>query len=167
MRRDIRISVAPGGPRLTFAVSFTYTDRLKAQAVVQALVTRFADENVYIQREAKATGGSEELQLIASRIAALEQRAGIPPSQVTYIGSANADALEVLDPPNLPVNPIYPNRGVIAAIGFVAGFVLALIIAIFRRRFQPAAPLPASLNPSPIFIRANDASAMAPHPKAS
>jgi len=36
------------------------------------------------------------------------------------------------------VNPIYPNRGVIAAIGFVAGFVLALIIAIFRRRFQPA-----------------------------
>ena len=152
MRKSIRITMAnSGGP--AFSISFVYPDPLKAQATMQALVTRFEDENLATQSQSKRTGGSEELQLIAqleSRIAALEQHAGIAASQepgpvLTYIRSANANTLEVLDPPSLPVNPIYPNRGVIAAIGFIAGFVLAIIIAIFRRRFHPAAPLPASL----------------------
>jgi protein tyrosine kinase modulator len=54
MRNDIKITMSAnlsernGGS--TFTVSFTYPSRLKAQATVQALITRFNDENTNEQR---------------------------------------------------------------------------------------------------------------------
>ncbi|MGD1072582.1 MAG: hypothetical protein ABSB15_20855 [Bryobacteraceae bacterium] len=54
MRSDIRISISQaniernGGS--TFEISFTYPSRLKAQATVQALITKFEDESTNSQR---------------------------------------------------------------------------------------------------------------------
>ena len=51
--------------------------------------------------------------------------------------------LDVLDPPSLPIKPARPNHSLIALDGFGAGFLLALLIAIFRRRLRPAKSCPA------------------------
>jgi uncharacterized protein involved in exopolysaccharide biosynthesis len=56
----------------------------------------------------------------------------------------DAIGLAVVDPASLPTRPIYPDRYMFMATGFSAGLFLAIVIAIFRRPFQPAAPLPAS-----------------------
>jgi uncharacterized protein involved in exopolysaccharide biosynthesis len=53
MRRDITISIGPATERRgasTFAIRFQYNNRLKAMNTVQALVTRFIDENTNTQR---------------------------------------------------------------------------------------------------------------------
>jgi uncharacterized protein involved in exopolysaccharide biosynthesis len=161
MRRNIQISLATtGGPPALFRISFTYHDRLKAQATVQALASRFAEENNLherLQNLARLPGLSEERTLIAqleSRIATLEQRAGIAPSpalssaltapEAAGFGN-NATSVEVIDPPGLPTEPICPKRSAFAATGFGVGFVVALIFAISRRRFRSTAPIPASL----------------------
>jgi uncharacterized protein involved in exopolysaccharide biosynthesis len=47
--------------------------------------------------------------------------------------------IEMIDMPVRPYKPIYPNRALIAAIGFAAGFLLAAAISIFRRRPQSGA----------------------------
>lgn len=116
---------------------------------MQALINRFVEENRRIGMENSLQPvPSEERQLIAqlqSRIAALERHAGIAPPHSPDSAVAPLETLEVLDPPSLPVNPIRPKRSVFASDGFVAGLVLAIVIAIFRRRFLPCAPLPASI----------------------
>jgi uncharacterized protein involved in exopolysaccharide biosynthesis len=54
MRKDIHITMSQvtvernGGS--TFSISFTYPSRIKAQATVQALITKFSDENTTSQR---------------------------------------------------------------------------------------------------------------------
>lgn len=149
MRRDIRIAMAPNNTG-AFTISFTYPDRLKAQATVQELITRFYRENrtIGVENPFRPPVPSEERQLIAqleSRIAALEHRVGIAPSHAPGTAVAPLETFEVLDPPSLPVNPLYPKRSMFASTGFVAGFALAIVITIFRRRFQPAAALPASI----------------------
>jgi uncharacterized protein involved in exopolysaccharide biosynthesis len=40
---------------------------------------------------------------------------------------------EVVDPPNLPATPVYPNRLNIAVLGTVAGILLGLAASRFRR----------------------------------
>ena len=47
--------------------------------------------------------------------------------------------IDMIDMPVRPYKPIYPNRALIAAIGFAAGFLLAAAISIFRRRPQSGA----------------------------
>ena len=42
-------------------------------------------------------------------------------------------ATEVLDPPNLPATPVYPNRLNLAVLGTVAGILLGLTASRFRR----------------------------------
>jgi hypothetical protein len=79
-------------------------------------------------------------------VALLEKRLGIPSAApepgdqlaVAYMGVN----LEVIDPPSLPLRPAKPNRWMIMADGFGAGFAVALVIALFRRR-PPPMPLPA------------------------
>jgi polysaccharide chain length determinant protein (PEP-CTERM system associated) len=50
--RIVPLSEGGGGRRFAsaFAVSFSYTDRYKAQAVVRELVTKFTEQNVTVQR---------------------------------------------------------------------------------------------------------------------
>jgi capsular polysaccharide biosynthesis protein len=50
--------------------------------------------------------------------------------------------LSVLDPPSLPAKAVFPDRWIFMALGFGAGAVAAVLIAIFRRRTPPM-PLPA------------------------
>jgi hypothetical protein len=50
--------------------------------------------------------------------------------------------LSVLDPPSLPAKAVFPDRWTFMAMGFGAGVVAALLVAIFRRRTPPM-PLPA------------------------
>jgi LPS O-antigen subunit length determinant protein (WzzB/FepE family) len=117
LHRDIRIvtSSPPGERRAAaFMISFTYRDRIKAQHTVQALIARLQEANLNY-------AAADQLKL-------------------TY-GGFN---LDVLDPPSLPVAPARPNRYMIAFYGFGAGFLLALLTAIFlRRRVRPAISFPA------------------------
>lgn len=150
--RDIKISPdAPGGAGrdyLPFRVSFAYRDRVKAQQTVQALITRFEEGNLISQRtQARMTHAiaSDQIYRLEARIAALENRLGMPSAghepdlSSTPLGGIQ---LGVLDPPSLPVQPAQPNRWVFMATGFGAGIVVALFIAIYRRRLPPI-PYPA------------------------
>src|SRR5260370_35339162 len=58
-----------------FAISFSYTDRFKAQAVVGALVTKFTEQNVTVQRNSAALTTdflNGELKTARDRMVALE-----------------------------------------------------------------------------------------------
>jgi hypothetical protein len=139
MRRDTDISLQNLDARATsFRISFTYSEPLKAKATVQALSTRFVDENTLSQLRRLPKNWIEELSK-ASKTGRIKEEE-MQERPVPRVGIR----IEVLDPPSLPTDPFYPNRSMFASTGFVAGFVLAIVIAIFRRRFQPAAPLPAS-----------------------
>jgi capsular polysaccharide biosynthesis protein len=155
-------AVNSDGRAMVFRIGFTYRRPDKAQAVVYEMVTRFMEENAALQRRQSLlsqTKPREEplLRRIAqleSRIADLERRIGL---SRTDVSSGNSPAvvlagaaygsrnnIVVIDPPNLPVNSIYPNRSAFVVAGLIVGFVVAIIIAISRRRFQATAPLPAS-----------------------
>ena len=152
MRKEgIRIRIDAAGrigvDDLAFSVGFAYPDRLKAQHTVQALITRFQDANLDSQRKAqmnvKKQRSSDQLDRLQARIAVLEKRLGISPAQPEpgdrfAVDSAGIN-LDVLDPPSLPVAPVYPDRFRFMFFGFGAGFTAALVIAIFRRRLPPIA----------------------------
>jgi uncharacterized protein involved in exopolysaccharide biosynthesis len=161
MRPNIQVTdVNSGGRAMVFRIGFTYRSPEKARAAVYAMVARFMEENTALQRRqsllSQATPPEEPLlrriAQLESRVADLEKRVGVAPTNVAsgnspavvLAGAAYGSRLNivVIDPPNLPVNPIYPDRTAFVVTGFVAGFVFAIVIAIFRRRFQPAAPLP-------------------------
>jgi hypothetical protein len=147
--QDIRIRIdGPPGTspvRLHFNISFAYPDRVKAQQTVQALLVRLMEANLHDARaHAQFTVGQlDQVRRLEARVALLEKRLGIPSAgsepgdqlAVRYMGVN----LEVTDPPSLPVRPAKPNRWRIMAAGFAAGFVAALVIAIFRRRPPPVA----------------------------
>jgi hypothetical protein len=148
--RDIRIRIdgPPGASqgRLALNIAFFYSDRVKARDTVQALLTRFNEANLNRQRAQSAAGQLDQFHRLEARVALLEKRLGIP-SAAPEPGDQLAVAykgvnFEVIDPPSLPVRPAYPKRWLIMAFGFGAGFVAALVIAIFRRR-PPPMPLPA------------------------
>ena len=100
--RYIRILPVTAGSALT--ISFEYTDRFKAQAVVREMITKYVEGNVTAERNSGR---------------ATEQ---------------GAIVIEVLDPASLPELASFPNRYTIAALGFAAGLPLGILIAWFRRR---------------------------------
>jgi len=64
-QRDIRITVDSSGPdHVTFRISFTYPDRMKASYTVQALVAKFAEVNQRIEASARAAGTGTNLVVI-------------------------------------------------------------------------------------------------------
>jgi hypothetical protein len=151
MRHDVRIQAIEkpgmsGNEWLGFEVRFRYSDPRKTQAVVQTLITKFQETNLYMQREQNRAGSAEqrdEMAVLETRIAALEQRLGIarPRADETFPygnpgqwRSAGAIRIETIDPPSLPELPVAPNRAIFAVDGFGAGLVLAILLAVFRRR---------------------------------
>ena len=85
MRQDMQISRdAPanaGGDYLPFHITFAYSDRIKAQETVMALMTKFQEANLTSQRmqaEAKRASTSNQVYRLEARIAALEKRLGHP-----------------------------------------------------------------------------------------
>ncbi len=53
-------------------------------------------------------------------------------------------AIEILDRASAPIDPVKPNRYLIAGMGGVCGVFLAGIISLLRRRWKPATQMPAS-----------------------
>lgn len=149
-RRDIQIRFASSGAdKVPFTISFAYSDRARTRDTVQALMTKFMDSNQVMQAtqaRVKSYQYADQIGRMEARIATLEKRLGIqsaptkPPDQVPT--AFNGINLDVLDVPNLPVKPEYPDPYRFMAIGFGAGFAAAVVIAIFRRR-PPPVPFPA------------------------
>jgi hypothetical protein len=48
-------------------------------------------------------------------------------------------AFEVIDPPVVPENPVWPNRKLLAVVRFFLGGVIGVLIALMRRTKAPAA----------------------------
>jgi hypothetical protein len=147
-KKDIQIRIeTPAGTgqgRFAFSVAFYYRDRVKARDTVQALLTRFVEANLNGQRGQSTAGQLDQFHRLEARVALLEKRLGIPSAapepgdQPVYAGIK----LEVINPPSLPVLPVRPKRYVFMFYGSGAGFLAALVIAMFRHR-PPAIPLPA------------------------
>jgi hypothetical protein len=104
---DLRI--APSGPD-TWLISFTYSDRYKAQSVVREVITQLVTRHMTELRLVKTD--DQEVQR------AVELGAG--------------PVLEVLDPATLPERPVFPNRLAIGAFGLPLGLVAGVFI--LRRR---------------------------------
>lgn len=150
---DIQIGTATPGSvnreSLAVQISFGYSDRIKAQQTVQALITKFQDLNLTRQRVAAYTKRGrtyDDVDRMEQRIAVLEKRLGIQspaPGPLDFPAApVEGTNLDVLDPPGLPVYPVYPNRYTFMLTGFGAGFISALVVAVFRRRLPPI-PFPA------------------------
>jgi hypothetical protein len=154
-KRDIRItrttSAAPGSKYLSFDISFAYPDRLKAQATVQALITRFEEANVIDQRVpayVKRQRSYDQIDRMEARVRVLEKKLNMPLSLPELANELEpvegAINMEVLDPPSLPVNPEFPDPLRFTEAGSFVGFIAAILLAIFRRK-QPPIPFPAQL----------------------
>jgi hypothetical protein len=122
LARDLRIvpsnqASAANGEVSAFSISFAYSDRLKAQAFVQRLVTAFFDERTVRARaiDSKADAALRDIY---------QRRAG--------------ENLNVLDPPSLPTSPERPGRLTIAAAGLGAGLLIGAIAIFLRRPRTPA-----------------------------
>ena len=89
----------------------SYSDRLKAQAVVNVLIAFFRERDV----EARASASQTSSILLRS---IYERKAG--------------ENLEVLNPPSLPDSD-RPNRLMVAAAGLSAGLLVGAITLCFRR----------------------------------
>jgi hypothetical protein len=119
---DLRI--APLGPASAtkgadpaFRISFSYSDRYKAQATVQALMNRFDELNQVLAKRRAEASGSVMLRAITQR------KAG--------------EGLDVLDTASLPTSPSnWPNRLTIA----VGGFFVGLLVGAIRLVRRPRAP---------------------------
>jgi hypothetical protein len=111
--RDLRVSRIAGDALL---ISFTYSDRYKAQSVVRELVTHVVERDVLRHRALPVDNAEVRL--------AIEQRVGSP--------------LEVLDPATLPELPVFPNRVAIGAMGLPLG-LLAGVFALRRKQSVQAA----------------------------
>ena len=123
MRQDLNIRFVQGplseGARpAVFAISFEYSDRYKAQAVVRQIVTEFAD-----------------LNFVAARAAALSRTTN--PEFIAMAERKVGEDLEVLDPANLPEAPVSPNRLAVAILGSAIGLALGMWLG---RKRPPLAP---------------------------
>ena len=104
MRRDLSIRIV-NPARTAFQISFSYPDPLKAQAVVRELVTRFIEENLFVERErAQASGDAKSIEIAEHQV---------------------GDQLKVLDPASDPQEPFSPNRPAIALAGIALGYCWA------------------------------------------
>jgi hypothetical protein len=122
LARDLRIAPlntasAAKDEVAALSISFSYYDRLKAQAFVQRLVTAFFDER---RVEARAINSKASVA-----VRDIYQRKG-------------GEMLDVLDPPSLPTSPERPSRMVIAAAGLGAGLLIGGIVLFMRRPRTPA-----------------------------
>jgi hypothetical protein len=147
MRRDLEIG--PTGPGSAFHIRFAYSDRSKAHDTVQTLVSKFVEAN--LQRERNASNMMQYWSRdhpggIEARLAAIEKRLGIPPSEPAPNSfdpfSPNRTNMAVIDPASLPIDPIWPVHSRFMYLGFGSGVLAALIITAFRRRIQPAISFP-------------------------
>ena len=121
MARDLRIAALdpPSGVKgsvAAFSISFSYSDRFKAQQAVQMVMNAFT-ERYYTEARLNASKNFTLRNI-------LKRKAG--------------EVLEVLDPPNTPQHLETPNRLLIAAVGLGVGLLLGAIVLFFRR---PRAPV--------------------------
>jgi uncharacterized protein involved in exopolysaccharide biosynthesis len=93
------------GPILPARISFAYADRLKAQAVVREIVTKFIEGNVAIEKE-RSRGATRQGTIV----------------------------MDVLDPASLPEEPLFPQSAATMATAAGAGAGLAWLLAFLRRR---------------------------------
>jgi uncharacterized protein involved in exopolysaccharide biosynthesis len=121
LARDLRVDVlrppsGANGATSAFNISYSYPDKMKAQAVVQRLITTFQAQHL---REEKTSSdkASNALREIYQR------KAG--------------ENLDVLDPASLPLSHRSPNRLLIAAIGLVIGLLAGAITLMLRPRHTP------------------------------
>jgi hypothetical protein len=145
MRRDLEIGLT--GPGSVFHIRFAYSDRAKAHDTVQALAAEFEASNIARERVASNMMGYYQAGGVEARLAAIEKRLGIsspaPVSNPFEPSAPNRTTMEVIDPASQPINPLWPDPFRFMYIGLGAGFIAAAIIAVFRRRVQPAVPFPA------------------------
>ncbi len=121
MRRDIRIEARPttdGGP-LAVSISFSYPDRIKAQAVVRQLANKFIEENVDVNRFRDMM-----YRDFWQYMSAYEQAKPAPPPPLGAI-------VHVLHQANS--TEAKPNRVVFLAWGLGAGLLLGLLAALVMR----------------------------------
>jgi hypothetical protein len=151
MRASMGIYIAPMNPRkegaVVFSVRFAYPDRNKAQEVVNAWISRMIESGLLKAIVGVNAGDRALLERIArlqDRIDSLERHFGVvstEPVDLTQTSPVDRDiVISILDPANLPEKPIFPNRGMFMATGCGAGFTLALLATVYRRRFIPGAP---------------------------
>jgi uncharacterized protein involved in exopolysaccharide biosynthesis len=124
MRRNIVIKqlgppLEPQGGPGAFSISFSYPDRLKAQAGARELVFRFAVRNITETRARIATKSAD------ARFA---------------VDRGLGEGLEVLDAASLPKMPVTPNRLAIAAAGLALGLLLGALAPRLRRRNRTPQP---------------------------
>jgi hypothetical protein len=109
-----------GGPAALW-ISFSYPDRLKAQAATRELVSRLVKRNIAGERARIEAMKDDEVRKAADH--------------------GFGEVLEVLDPATLPVKPAAPNRLAISAAGLGLGLLLGALAPRLRRRNRT--PLPA------------------------
>ena len=126
MRRNIAFrpespppELPPGAPR-TYRISFSYTDRLKAQAVVSELLRRFTLQNLLDQRARIEATGNADARWVADH--------------------GFGETLALLEPASLPARPVFPNRLAIAAAGLALGLLLGALAPLFRHRNKTPQP---------------------------
>jgi len=127
MRNNLRINPVETAPHSSsaFRISFTYSDRFKAQQTVEAVMARIQDLG-NIQRRSDASRNFKAHTI-------WERKAG--------------EIVDVLDVPNLPYSPDGPPRLLIALSGLGAGLLLGLF-RLRRRRPDP----PPQLNSNEIVL---------------
>jgi LPS O-antigen subunit length determinant protein (WzzB/FepE family) len=135
------------GAAVIFAVTFAYPDRNKAQAVVNAWVSRMIQSSLLKAIVGVNAGDRILLERIArlqERVDSLERHFGVVSTETVDLAQSppvgRDIVISILDPANLPEKPISPNRAAFTALGCGAGFTLALLATIYRRRFTPGAP---------------------------
>ena len=116
LARDLRITVASPafsatGTVSAFSISFSYSDRFKAQQTVQALMNKI--DELYMDQQIVNASRSLRLHVITQR--------------------KEGEVLDVLDTASLPWSPVSPNRLVIASIGLGVGLLIGAVVIWFQR----------------------------------
>jgi capsular polysaccharide biosynthesis protein len=114
-KRDLAVRpVASAGPP-TFSISFTYSDRYKAQKVVERLISVVVD--AYLSQQHQSL------------------RAALPDPEVkTIVESGMGDRISLLSRASLPSYPVSPNPKVLGVAGAATGLVCGIVALRIRRR---------------------------------
>jgi uncharacterized protein involved in exopolysaccharide biosynthesis len=119
MRRDIRIE--PLKSEGAFRISYAHPDAAKAQAVTRELVTKFSEVNFMVNRNRVSL-----YENFWKDQARAYHTAPAPPPPT-------GETMTVLDPPNLPSEPLTPNRAAYLVAGVAAGFLVGLVAVLALR----------------------------------
>jgi hypothetical protein len=141
MRRNLKVE-RPPQLHSAFVISFTYTDRFKAQWVVSALVTRFVDSEV-VMTEADLMEyhppRPPDVDGCISKtwdayVACITGHLGtvFPAAEKSRQRRSGPESINLLEPASLPETPTAPNRFTVAALGLLAGLLLGMLA--LRRR---------------------------------